>query len=124
MGWLVKALRRQLAMLTIQLSLSCVVVLNWTLLANRQSLEIFSEMRRSMKSISLQRKWVEFMQTIRFLQILFYDNIVVQSNVIHASYLNNVQKLLFLGSSCIYPKDTIQPMTEDKLLTGPLGADQ
>ena len=47
-----------------------------------------------------------------------YDNIMIQSNVIHASYINKVKKLLFLGSSCIYPKMAPQPMSEDALLTG------
>lgn len=47
-----------------------------------------------------------------------YDNIMIQSNVIHSSYLNNVKKLLFLGSSCIYPKMAPQPLKEDYLLTG------
>jgi GDP-L-fucose synthase len=50
----------------------------------------------------------------------FYDNIMIQSNVIHASYLNNVKKLLFLGSSCIYPKFSEQPIKEEYLLTGEL----
>jgi len=49
-----------------------------------------------------------------------YQNLMIQSNVIHASYLNNVEKLLFLGSSCIYPKLAPQPLSEDSLLTGPL----
>lgn len=49
-----------------------------------------------------------------------YENLMIQNNVIHASYLNNVKKLLFLGSTCIYPRDASQPMTEDCLLTGPL----
>lgn len=49
-----------------------------------------------------------------------YENLMIQNNVIHASYLNNVKKLLFLGSTCIYPRDAPQPMTEDCLLTGPL----
>jgi GDP-L-fucose synthase len=47
-----------------------------------------------------------------------YDNICLQSNVIHAAYMNNVEKLMFLGSSCIYPKMAPQPMSEDSLLTG------
>lgn len=47
-----------------------------------------------------------------------YDNLMIETNVIHASYLNNVEKLLFLGSSCIYPKLAVQPMKEDALLTG------
>ena len=47
-----------------------------------------------------------------------YENLVIQSNVIHQAYLNCVQKLLFLGSSCIYPKMAPQPLKEEYLLTG------
>ena len=49
-----------------------------------------------------------------------YENLMIQSNVIHSSYLFDVKKLLFLGSSCIYPKFAKQPITEDQLLTGAL----
>jgi GDP-L-fucose synthase len=49
-----------------------------------------------------------------------YENLMIQNNVIHQSYLHNVKKLLFLGSTCIYPKLAIQPMKEDSLLTGEL----
>ena len=49
-----------------------------------------------------------------------YDNLMVQNNVIHQAFLNGVQKLLFLGSSCIYPKLAPQPMSEEALLTGKL----
>jgi len=49
-----------------------------------------------------------------------YENLMIQNNVIHAAYLNDVKKLLFLGSTCIYPRDAPQPMPEDCLLTGPL----
>jgi GDP-L-fucose synthase len=48
------------------------------------------------------------------------ENLLVQSNVIDAAYRHGTRKLLFLGSSCIYPKEAPQPMTEDCLLTGPL----
>ena len=48
------------------------------------------------------------------------DNLAIQTNVIHAAYKNNVRRLLFLGSSCIYPKMAPQPMKEEYLLTGPL----
>jgi len=48
------------------------------------------------------------------------DNLMIQTNVIHSAYLAGVKKLLFLGSSCIYPKHAPQPMREDHLLTGPL----
>lgn len=49
-----------------------------------------------------------------------YSNLMIQNNIIHSSYLTNVEKLLFLGSSCIYPKFAKQPMTEEQLLTGTL----
>jgi len=49
-----------------------------------------------------------------------YDNLMIQNNVIHAAHLNSVTKLMFLGSSCIYPKLAPQPLREDYLLTGPL----
>jgi GDP-L-fucose synthase len=47
-----------------------------------------------------------------------YDNLLIESNIIHASFLNKVKKLLFLGSSCIYPKMAPQPLKEEYLLTG------
>jgi GDP-L-fucose synthase len=47
-----------------------------------------------------------------------YDNLMIEANIIHSAYRHNVQKLLFLGSSCIYPKLCPQPMREDYLLTG------
>jgi GDP-L-fucose synthase len=49
-----------------------------------------------------------------------YENLQIQNNVIHQSYLNGVKKLLFLGSTCIYPKNAPQPMKEDSLLTSEL----
>lgn len=49
-----------------------------------------------------------------------YQNLQIQNNVIHAAHINDVQKLLFLGSSCIYPRQVQQPMREDALLTGVL----
>lgn len=49
-----------------------------------------------------------------------YENLMIQNNVIHQSYLHNVKKLMFLGSSCIYPKMAAQPLKEEYLLTGPL----
>lgn len=49
-----------------------------------------------------------------------YDNIQIQNNIIHSSYLSKIKKLLFLGSSCIYPKECPQPMKEDYLLTSEL----
>lgn len=49
-----------------------------------------------------------------------YENLMIQNNVIHQSYVNKVKKLVFLGSTCIYPKEAPQPMSEDALLTGVL----
>lgn len=49
-----------------------------------------------------------------------YDNLMIEANVIEAARVYNVEKLMFLGSSCIYPKLAAQPLTEDALLTGPL----
>jgi GDP-L-fucose synthase len=47
-----------------------------------------------------------------------YDNLIMEANIIHACYLNKVKKLLFLGSSCIYPKMALQPLKEEYLLSG------
>ena len=49
-----------------------------------------------------------------------YENLMIECNLIHQSYLNNIEKLLFLGSSCIYPVDSPQPMKESHLLSGKL----
>jgi GDP-L-fucose synthase len=49
-----------------------------------------------------------------------YDNLVIAANVIHAAHINGAQKLMFLGSSCIYPRLAPQPLREDSMLTGPL----
>jgi GDP-L-fucose synthase len=49
-----------------------------------------------------------------------YDNLMIQNNVIHQAHINGVKKLLFLGSTCIYPKHAPQPLKEEYLLTGQL----
>lgn len=51
-----------------------------------------------------------------------HDNLAIQTNVIHSAWQNSVKRLLFLGSSCIYPRDCPQPIKEEYLLTGPLEA--
>jgi GDP-L-fucose synthase len=51
-----------------------------------------------------------------------YQNLVIESNLIHGAHLANIQRLCFLGSSCIYPRDCAQPIKEEYLLTGPLEA--
>jgi len=49
-----------------------------------------------------------------------YDNLIIAANVIHAAHVNGAEKLMFLGSSCIYPRLAAQPLREDSMLTGPL----
>lgn len=60
--------------------------------------------------------WANFQNPAPFI----YDNLMIELNVIHSAYLHKVKKLLFLGSSCIYPKDAPQPIQESALLTSPL----
>lgn len=52
--------------------------------------------------------------------VFLYDNLCIQNNIIHLSYLHEVKKICFLGSSCVYPKQSPQPIKEEYLLTGPL----
>ena len=47
-----------------------------------------------------------------------YENLMIEANIIHAAHLNEVERMLFLGSSCIYPRLAEQPIKEDSLLTG------
>ena len=49
-----------------------------------------------------------------------YDNMMIHATVVHSAHLHNIKKLLYLGSSCIYPREADQPITEEALLTGPL----
>src|SRR6187399_2676385 len=49
-----------------------------------------------------------------------YDNMMIHATVVHASHMFDVKRLLYLGSSCIYPREATQPITEEQLLTGPL----
>ena len=60
------------------------------------------------------------MPIIRCEREFIYDNLIVAANVIHAAHVHGIEKLMFLGSSCIYPKLATQPLHEDSLLTGPL----
>jgi GDP-L-fucose synthase len=56
----------------------------------------------------------------RYRAEFLYDNLMIEANVIHAAWRHGARKLLFLGSTCIYPREAPQPMPEDALLTGPL----
>jgi GDP-L-fucose synthase len=57
---------------------------------------------------------------LQFPADFIYDNISIQTNVIHQSYLSRVKRIIFLGSSCIYPRDCAQPMKEEYMMTGSL----
>ena len=67
-----------------------------------------------------RRKSAGFWRTPRIPAEFLYDNLAIQTNVIHAAWQNGAQKLVFLGSSCIYPQLAPQPIKEESLLTGPL----
>ena len=56
----------------------------------------------------------------RYRAEFIYENLMIQANLIHSAYLSNVQRMLFLGSSCVYPRDCPQPIREEYLLTSPL----
>ena len=58
----------------------------------------------------------------RYRADFLYQNLMIEANLIHGAHLANVQRLMLLGSSCIYPRDCAQPIREDALLTGPLEA--
>lgn len=57
---------------------------------------------------------------IQYRAEFLYQNLMIEANLIHGAHLAGVQRLMFLASSCIYPRDAVQPITEDALLTGPL----
>ena len=67
---------------------------------------------------SRQLRWAEYLANNQYRAEFLYDNLMIEANIIHASFLSGVQKLLFLGSSCIYPKNAPQPLKEESLLTG------
>ena len=66
----------------------------------------------------LQPKWAAFLANDTYRADFLYDNLMIQNNVIHSSRESGVKKLMFLGSSCIYPKLAPQPLKEEYLLTG------
>ncbi|CAK2409113.1 GDP-L-fucose synthase [Vibrio crassostreae] len=107
-------------------------------LANNKSIEIITRSRKEL-DLTNQQAVLDFFQTEKVDQVylaaakvggivanhtypadFIYENLMIQSNVIHSAHLSGIQQLLFLGSSCIYPKLAVQPMKETTLLTGPL----
>ena len=87
-------------------------------LRNQQEVNLFFQQERPDYVFLAAAKVGGILANNMYKADFLYENICIQSNVIHAAYLAQVQKLLFLGSSCIYPKMAQQPIKEESLLTG------
>jgi GDP-L-fucose synthase len=89
-------------------------------LKNQQDTAIFFEKERPDYVVLAAAKVGGILANNSYRADFLYDNLMIQNNTIHAAYRTGVKKLLFLGSSCIYPKLAPQPLKEDYLLTGEL----
>lgn len=89
-------------------------------LRRQQDVETFFEKQRPEYVVLAAAKVGGILANNTFPAEFIYDNLSIQSNIIHAAWKANVKRLIFLGSSCIYPRECPQPMKEDHLLTGPL----
>jgi GDP-L-fucose synthase len=91
-------------------------------LRNQQALNTFFELEKPDYVILAAAKVGGIHANNTYRAEFIYDNLMIEANIIHASYFNKVKKLLFLGSSCIYPKMAPQPLKEEYLLSGFLEA--
>jgi len=89
-------------------------------LINQQSVENFFSAEKPEYVILVAAKVGGIVANNTYRAQFLYENLMIEANVIHAAYKHGVKKLLFLGSSCIYPKLAPQPLKEEHLLTGPL----
>ena len=89
-------------------------------LINQKAVEEFFEKEKPEYVILAAAKVGGIVANNTYRADFIYENLQIQNNVIHQSYVHKVKKLLFLGSTCIYPKEAPQPMSEDSLLTSPL----
>lgn len=89
-------------------------------LTNQKEVETFFEQEKPEYVFLAAAKVGGIVANNNYRGAFIYENTMIQNNVIHQSYVHAVKKLLFLGSTCIYPKECPQPMREDSLLTGPL----
>jgi len=89
-------------------------------LINQEDVKNFFETEKPEYVILAAAKVGGIIANNRYRADFIYENMMIQNNVIHQSYLHGVKKLLFLGSTCIYPKNAPQPMSEDSLLTSEL----
>jgi len=89
-------------------------------LTNQQAVENFFSKEKPEHVILSAAKVGGIVANNKYRADFIYENLMIQNNVIHQSYMHDVRKLLFLGSTCIYPKDSVQPISEDSLLTSAL----
>lgn len=89
-------------------------------LTNQKAVEEFFETEKPEYVILAAAKVGGIVANNTYRADFIYENLAIQNNVIHLSFVHKVKKLLFLGSTCIYPKNAPQPMSEDCLLTSPL----
>ncbi|WP_417427753.1 GDP-L-fucose synthase family protein [Halpernia sp.] len=89
-------------------------------LTDQKAVEFFFQKEKPEYVIHIAAKVGGIKANIDHPAIFLYDNLIMQANVINSSYLNGVKKFVFLGSSCIYPKESPQPMKEEYILTGKL----
>lgn len=89
-------------------------------LRNQQAVELFFKEEKPQYVFLAAARVGGIVANNTYRATFLYDNLMIVSNIIHAAHANQVKKLLFLGSSCIYPKLASQPLKEEYLLTGPL----
>jgi GDP-L-fucose synthase len=89
-------------------------------LLDQQAVLRFFESERPEYAIVCAAKVGGILYNKQYQADFLYENVLLAANVVHAAHLTGVKKLLFLGSSCIYPRQATQPIVEDSLLTGPL----
>ena len=89
-------------------------------LTNQKEVEVFFEQEKPVYVFLAAAKVGGIVANNTYRADFIYQNMMIQNNVIHQSYVHGVKKLLFLGSTCIYPKECPQPMKEEYLLTAPL----
>jgi GDP-L-fucose synthase len=87
-------------------------------LRNQEAVKVFFEANKPEYVFLAAAKVGGILANDKYKAEFLYDNLMIQNNVIHQSYINGVKKLMFLGSSCIYPKMAPQPLKEEYLLTG------
>ena len=89
-------------------------------LKDQRAVEAFLAAERPEAVIVAAAKVGGILANNRYPAEFLYENLMIEANLIHGAHLAGIERLLFLGSSCIYPRDVAQPMAEDALLTGPL----